>query len=88
MQREFRIHRLPSAGLLGAPVLGAVFALSWTPCIGPTLGTVLTLAVTDGGAGRPGTAELEAAARVAARQGPDADLEGRGSSDPALLRDR
>jgi cytochrome c-type biogenesis protein len=52
MQREFRIHRLPSAGLLGAPVLGAVFALSWTPCIGPTLGTVLTLAVTDGGAGR------------------------------------
>ena len=40
MQRELRIHRLPAAGLLGAPVLGAVFALSWVPCVGPTLGAV------------------------------------------------
>jgi cytochrome c-type biogenesis protein len=48
LQRELRISRLPAAGLLGAPVLGAVFALSWAPCIGPTLGTVLGLAVTSG----------------------------------------
>ncbi|MGN9811218.1 cytochrome c biogenesis CcdA family protein [Micromonospora sp. BQ11] len=48
MQREFRIHRLPAAGLLGAPVLGAVFALSWVPCVGPTLGAVLGLAATSG----------------------------------------
>ncbi|QLQ38848.1 cytochrome c biogenesis CcdA family protein [Micromonospora robiginosa] len=52
MQREFRIRWLPSAGLLGAPVLGAVFALSWLPCTGPTLGAVLGLAATEGSAGR------------------------------------
>ena len=44
LQREWRIHQLPAAGLVGAPVLGAVFALSWVPCIGPTLGAVLALA--------------------------------------------
>ncbi|MEH1056078.1 cytochrome c biogenesis protein CcdA [Micromonospora sp. CPCC 206171] len=48
MQREFRIHRLPAAGLLGAPVLGAVFALSWLPCTGPTLGAVLGMATAAG----------------------------------------
>jgi cytochrome c-type biogenesis protein len=48
MQRELRIHRLPAAGLLGAPVLGAVFALSWAPCVGPTLGAVLGLATRTG----------------------------------------
>ncbi|MFI9641229.1 cytochrome c biogenesis CcdA family protein [Micromonospora sp. NPDC051925] len=48
MQRELRIQRLPAAGLLGAPVLGAVFALSWMPCTGPTLGAVLGMAATGG----------------------------------------
>ncbi|MEV0731991.1 cytochrome c biogenesis protein CcdA [Polymorphospora sp. NPDC050346] len=48
MQREFRIRRLPSAGLLGAPVFGAVFALSWVPCVGPTLGAVTTMAAVSG----------------------------------------
>ncbi|NES26176.1 cytochrome c biogenesis protein CcdA [Micromonospora terminaliae] len=48
LQREFRIRRLPAAGLLGAPVLGAVFALSWLPCTGPTLGAVLGMATVDG----------------------------------------
>ncbi|WP_200208850.1 cytochrome c biogenesis CcdA family protein [Micromonospora coerulea] len=48
MQREFRINRLPAAGLLGAPVLGAVFALSWLPCTGPTLGAVLGMATVGG----------------------------------------
>ncbi|MFI7156252.1 cytochrome c biogenesis CcdA family protein [Micromonospora chalcea] len=52
MQREFRIRWLPSAGLLGAPVLGAVFALSWLPCTGPTLGAVLGMAATEGGTDR------------------------------------
>lgn len=48
LQREFRIRRLPAAGLLGAPVLGAVFALSWLPCTGPTLGAVLGMAAVEG----------------------------------------
>lgn len=52
LQREWRIRRLPAAGLASAPVLGAVFALSWTPCIGPTLAAVLGLAMVDGSAGR------------------------------------
>jgi cytochrome c-type biogenesis protein len=52
LQRDVRIHRLPSAGLAGAPVLGAVFALSWTPCVGPTLGAVLGLAAIGGQTGR------------------------------------
>jgi cytochrome c-type biogenesis protein len=48
MQREFRIHKLPNAGLVGAPVFGALFGLSWMPCTGPTLGAVLALATTSG----------------------------------------
>lgn len=47
LNREFRVHRLPSAGLLGAPVLGVLFGLGWAPCIGPTLTTVLALAASD-----------------------------------------
>ena len=52
MQREFRIRRLPAAGLLGAPVFGAVFALSWVPCVGPTLGAVLGMGTASGQADR------------------------------------
>jgi cytochrome c-type biogenesis protein len=48
LQREVRIRRLPAAGLVGAPVFGALFALSWMPCVGPTLGAVLSLATTSG----------------------------------------
>ncbi|MEU4419438.1 cytochrome c biogenesis protein CcdA [Actinoplanes sp. NPDC024001] len=47
-QREARINRLPAAGLLGAPVFGAIFAVSWIPCIGPTLAAVGALAATSG----------------------------------------
>jgi cytochrome c-type biogenesis protein len=52
MQRELRVHRLPAAGLVGAPVFGAVFALSWVPCVGPTLGAVLGLAAAGANTGR------------------------------------
>lgn len=49
LQRDARVHALPRCGVLAAPVLGAVFALGWTPCIGPTLAGVLALASGTGG---------------------------------------
>ena len=52
VSRELRIHRFPTAGLAGAPLLGIVFGLGWTPCIGPTLGAVQSLALSTAGAGR------------------------------------
>ncbi|MFB9967701.1 cytochrome c biogenesis CcdA family protein [Sinosporangium siamense] len=52
LQRDVRVHRRPAAGLAGAPLLGVVFGLGWTPCIGPTLGVVLSLGLTEGSAGR------------------------------------
>ncbi|NIH85864.1 cytochrome c biogenesis protein CcdA [Amycolatopsis granulosa] len=51
LQRDVRSHRVPRAGLLGAPLLGAVFGLGWTPCIGPTLSGVLALAAGTGSSG-------------------------------------
>ena len=42
----------PRAGLAGAPVLGVLFGVSWTPCIGPTLTVVMGLAMTSGTAAR------------------------------------
>jgi cytochrome c-type biogenesis protein len=52
LQREWRIHRIPGVGLSAAPFIGAIFALGWTPCIGPTYGVILTLTYQDATAGR------------------------------------
>lgn len=51
-QREFRLHRAPTWGVVGAPLLGVLFGLGWTPCIGPTLTAVQTLAFTEASAAR------------------------------------
>ena len=53
-QRDLRVHRRPGLGLAGAPMLGALFGLGWSPCIGPTLGAVMALGLQGGDAARGG----------------------------------
>jgi cytochrome c-type biogenesis protein len=52
LQRTTRLSTRPAAGLAGAPLLGVVFGLGWTPCLGPTLAAVYSLAVSEGTAAR------------------------------------
>ena len=52
LQRTKRLTARPAVGLAGAPLLGMVFGLGWTPCMGPTLAAVQNLAFAEATAGR------------------------------------
>ncbi|PRI11376.1 cytochrome C biogenesis protein [Leucobacter massiliensis] len=52
MQRTAKLRVKPRTGLIGAPLLGVVFAIGWTPCLGPTLAAIMTLSVQQGSVGR------------------------------------
>ena len=45
LQKDTRMQPKKWATWVGAPLLGGVFALGWTPCVGPTLGAVISVSV-------------------------------------------
>lgn len=55
LQRDVRMHKVPKVGITAAPMLGVLFGLGWTPCIGPTLSAVQALAFQEATAGRGAT---------------------------------
>lgn len=52
LNRDLRLHRAPTWSVAGAPILGIAFGLGWSPCIGPTLAVVQSLAFTEASAVR------------------------------------
>ncbi|WP_280503200.1 cytochrome c biogenesis CcdA family protein [Nocardia farcinica] len=61
LQRDTRMQPRRLTSLIGAPLLGGVFALGWTPCLGPTLSGVMAVA-----AGTEGATAARGVARVVA----------------------
>ena len=52
LQRDWRIHQVPAVGLAAAPVIGFLFGVGWTPCVGPTLAAINVLSVNEATATR------------------------------------
>jgi len=51
-QRSWKPKQIQTGGLWAAPVVGAVFAIGWTPCIGPTMAAITALGIDSGSAGK------------------------------------
>nr|WP_231979616.1 cytochrome c biogenesis CcdA family protein [Tessaracoccus coleopterorum] len=58
MPSGWRPNVAPRLGVWASPLLGMVFGLGWTPCIGPALSVVLTLALNEGSAVRGASSRL------------------------------
>lgn len=52
MQATKRPRMKPRVGLIGAPLLGIIFAVGWAPCMGPTLGTIMALSLNQASVSR------------------------------------
>jgi len=52
LQRDWRVHQVPAVGLAAAPVIGFLFGVGWTPCVGPTLAAINVLSLNEATAAR------------------------------------
>ena len=52
LQRDLRVHQVPAVGLAAAPVIGFLFGVGWTPCVGPTLAAINVLSLNEATAAR------------------------------------